>query len=292
MNERDPIEPQPPVEGDYLPPATQPQPQPQRARKRAGGLGAVATALAVLAAKIKAVLALLLQFKFVLLGIKLFASSWTFLLSLWIYVMLFGWRLGIVIVFVLLAHELGHYYAYRAYGLAVRLPVFVPLFGAYTAGGMAPELEHDAYIALAGPATGLGLAAVCLAIANVTGDSFWYACADVSAFLNLLNMMPVLPFDGGRAIGAVWPPLWIGGIALFIAAAIFMHIPMFFILILALMGLPAMIPALRGIPDPRAATMSSAARARVGVLYVATALALIVVLGQSHAQMPQGSGLL
>jgi Zn-dependent protease len=284
MNPPDPTGPQPPVEGEYLPPS-----QPQNKRKRAGGIGAIATALAVLAAKFKVLLALLLQFKFVLLGVKLLASSWTFLLSLWIYVLFFGWRLGIVIVFVLLAHELGHYYAYRAYGLAVRLPVFLPLFGAYTAGALAPELEQDAYIALAGPATGLGLAAACLGVAISTGDKFWYACADVSAFLNLLNMMPVLPFDGGRVVGAIWPPLWIVGIALFVAAAIFFHIPIFFIAILAIMGLPAMIPALRGAPDPRAATMSAAARTRVGALYVATAFALIVVLGQAHVQMPRGS---
>ena len=52
---------------------------------------------------------------------------------------------------VLLAHELGHYFAFRAYGLPVRLPAFVPLLGAFTAGAPPENLEHDAYIALAGP---------------------------------------------------------------------------------------------------------------------------------------------
>jgi Zn-dependent protease len=281
MNEHDPIEPQQPVEGEYLPPQ-----QPRKRTAAARGVGTIAAALAALALKFKAVLALLLQFKFVLLGVKLFSLSWTFLLSLWFYVLFFGWRLGVVIILVLLAHELGHYYAYRAYGLAVRLPVFVPFMGAFTAGAVAPELEQDAYIALAGPLTGLALAGACLGVALSTNDRFWYACADVSAFLNLANMLPVLPFDGGRVIGAVWPPLWIAGILLFVVAAIAWHVPLIFILFFALLGLPAMLPALRGSPDPRAARMTGAARARVGFWYVATCLALMLVLGESHVRLP------
>ena len=58
----------------------------------------------------------------------------------------------------LLAHELGHYFAFRAYGLPVRLPSFIPLLGAFTAGAPPENLEHDANIALAGPLTGLALA--------------------------------------------------------------------------------------------------------------------------------------
>jgi Zn-dependent protease len=285
MDQHDPIEPNRPVEGEYLPP---PPPQPRKRTAAARGIGTIAAALAALAVKFKALLAILLQFKFVLVGVKLLSISWTFLLSLWFYVLFFGWRLGIVIVLVLLAHELGHYYAYRAYGLPVRLPIFVPFMGAFTAGAVAPELEHDAYIALAGPVTGLALAAACLGVGISTEDRFWYACADISAFLNLANMLPVLPFDGGRVIGAVWPPLWIAGILLFVGAAIVWHVPLIFILFFALMGLPAMLPALRGAPDPRSARMSGVARARVGFWYVATSLALLVVLGQAHGRFPQG----
>ena len=106
----------------------------------------------------------LFKFKFLLLvGAKLLGVSWTFLLSLWIYVVIFGWQLAVVVMLLLLAHELGHYFAFRAYGLPARLPAFVPLLGAFTAGAAPQDLEQDAYIALAGPLTGLGLAAVCFA---------------------------------------------------------------------------------------------------------------------------------
>ena len=215
-------------------------------------------------------------------GAKLIGFSWTFLLSLWVYVLIFGWKLAAVVMLLLLAHELGHYFAFRAYGLPARLPAFIPLFGAFTAGTAPQDLEQDAYIALAGPLVGLGLAAVCYAIGDATQDRFWFACADLSAFLNLFNMIPVPPFDGGRIIGALWPPLWILGFALFVAFAILLHIPILFVAIIGLLGLPAIIAAWRGHVDPRAARMTLGARVRVSLWYLATLLGLFFVMAQSH----------
>ncbi|HVR45072.1 MAG TPA: site-2 protease family protein [Candidatus Binatia bacterium] len=259
----------------YLPPSSEPEPEsPVPARRRArGGIGAVLAAM----------LAFALKFKFLLLfGAKLIGVSWTFLLSLWIYVVIFGWKLAVVVMLLLLAHELGHYFAFRAYGLPARLPAFVPMLGAFTAGAPPEDLEQDAYIALAGPLTGLGLAAVCYAVGQATQDRFWYACADLSAFLNLFNMIPMPPFDGGRIIGALWPPLWIIGFALFVAFAIFFHIPILFVAIIGLLGLPAMLAAWRGHVDPRAERMTFAARLRVSVWYLATLLGLFFVMAQAH----------
>jgi len=195
-----------PVEGEYLAPAQVQDPQQgAQRRRRAGGLGTIAAGLGVLALKFKALLAVLLNFKFVLIGAKLFAVSWTFILSLLFYIAAFGWRIGVVLVLLIGAHELGHYFAYRAYGLPVRAPVFVPFLGAYTAGAL-----------------------------------------------------------------------------LFVAAAFWLGVPIIFVLLIALLGLPAMIAALRGHTDPRAAAMTNAARARVGVWYLATVLGLIYIVGQSH----------
>jgi Zn-dependent protease len=263
----------------YLPPQS-PEPeaeQPKIARRR-GGIGAILAAAA----------AFFVKFKFLLLiGAKLIGISWTFLLSLWVYIVIFGWKLAAVVMLLLLAHELGHYFAFRAYGLPVRLPSFVPLLGAFTAGTPPDDLEQDAYIALAGPLVGLGLAAVCYALGEATGDRFWYACADLSAFLNLFNMIPMPPFDGGRIIGALWPPLWIVGFALFAALAVLLHIPILFVAIIGLLGLPAMIAAWRGHVDPRALRMTFNARLRVSLWYLGTVLGLFFVMAQSHAGAAQ-----
>ncbi|HTU81681.1 MAG TPA: site-2 protease family protein [Candidatus Acidoferrales bacterium] len=262
----------------YLPPPSEGEPSPPRVESRKRGAGGTIGAAGA------AILAFLLKFKVLLLvGLKLLAPMWTFLLSLWIYVALFGWKLAVVLMFVLLAHELGHYFAFRAYGLPVRLPSFVPLFGAFTAGAPPEDLEHDAYIALAGPLTGLGLAAACYFVAGQTNDRFWYACADVSAFLNLFNMIPMPPFDGGRIVGALWPPLWFVGFALFVVFSVFFHIPLLFVVIIGVLGLPSILATIRGRVDPRAANMTLAARLRVSVWYLATLVGLLWVMAQSHA---------
>lgn len=187
------------------PPLPQGSPQSGQRQQRgkiARSIGAIATAIGVLLLKFKTLLVLLLQFKWVLLLVKLFASSWTLILSLWLYMVAFGWRFGLVFVLLILAHELGHYAAFRAYGLPVRLPVFVPLLGAFTAGAQPKNPEDSAYIALAGPLVGFGLAAACYALGAALHGRFWYAAAAVGAFLNLFNMIPVPPFDGGRVVFA------------------------------------------------------------------------------------------
>jgi len=262
---------------DYLPPQPENEPPPKNVTKRQPARGTIGAVLAT-------ALAFLVKFKFVLLvGLKFLAPLWTFLLSLWIYIVVFGWRIAVVLMFVLLAHELGHYFAFRAYGLSVRLPQFVPLLGAFTAGAPPDDLEHDAYIALAGPLVGLGLAAACYAVAATTNDRFWFACADLSAFLNLFNMIPTPPFDGGRIVAALWPPLWIAGFVLFVGLAIWIHIPILFVLIIGLLGMPTMVSAWKGHVDPRAERMTFPARVRVSVWYLATLLGLFYVMAQSHA---------
>ena len=266
---------------EYLPPPSGPEPEsPKPAQRRRTGIGALLAAIA----------AFLLKFKLLFfVGAKLFAISWTFLLSLWVYVVIFGWKLAVVVMLLLLAHELGHYFAFRAYGLPARLPAFVPLLGAFTAGAAPADLEQDAYISLAGPLVGLGLAAVCFAIGSRTNDRFWFACADLSAFLNLFNMIPMPPFDGGRIIGALWPPLWILGFAVFVAFAIFMHVPILFVVIIGVLGLPAMLAAWRGHADPRAEHMTFGARVRVSLWYLGTLLGLFFVMAQSHLIATPGS---
>jgi Zn-dependent protease len=265
---------------DYLPPPASDEPSPKPAGRRSGLVGTAGAAI----------LAFVLKFKLVLLvGLKLLAPSWTFLLSLWIYVVIFGWRIAVAIMLLLLGHELGHYVAFRAYGLPVRLPSFVPLLGAFTVGSRPENLEDDANIALAGPVAGLALAAICYAVGIATNSRFWLACADLSAFLNLFNMIPMPPFDGGRIISALWPPLWILGFLLFIGFAIFFHLPILFVAIIGILGLPAMLAAWKGRVDPRAAAMTFSARLRVSVWYLATLLGLFFLLGRAHAGAALGS---
>ena len=257
-------------EGEYLPP----DPKKERAKKVAEGIGAAGLGIGALLLKFKALLVFFsLPKLFILLK---FGGS--LFLSLGVYALAFGWRFGLVLVLMLAVHEFGHYVTIRGYGLPARLPMFIPFVGAYTVGGVPESLEHDAYIALAGPLTGLGAAAICFGFGFETHSAFWYMAAYVGAFLNLFNMIPVLPFDGGRIAGALSPVLWIGGFVIFIVLAITLHMSLFFVLLFGVLALPSAIAAWRGHRDPRFATMTSAGRVRVALWYLFTLFALFYLM--------------
>lgn len=276
-------------EGEYL----SPDPNAERNEgNRAKGIGAGVVGAGLILAKFgaafKALFAGLGFFKLYWL-VKILATTWPFFLSLGIYVMFYGWRMAIIIIFALLVHEIGHYIAFRNYGLKVKLPVFIPLLGAYTAGERPEKLEDDAYIALAGPLIGLVFATACYWMGVTTHDSFWTAAAYVSAFLNLFNMIPTPPFDGGHIIGALSPAVWIGGFAAFIVAALYFHINPIFVIIIGVMGLPAIVRAMRGYVDPRAHTIDAAGKLRVGAWYLATLFGLIWCMSlAAHLAAPFG----
>ena len=94
-------------------------------------------------------------------------------------------------------------------GLKVDLPVFLPGLGAYVRWySMGVSLEDLSGIALAGPFFGLLVAIVCGGIARALGESpvtggLFSALAHVSAWLNLMNLIPVFGLDGAQATYAL-----------------------------------------------------------------------------------------
>jgi len=262
------------VEGQYEPPAA----SPQRASGPAKAAGGVAVGLALLIAKFKGVLLLLLNLKW-LFYFKYFLSfGFTFLFSLWLYVLLFGWKFGLVFLLMIAAHEFGHFVAFRNYGLPVKLPTFVPLLGAFTAGSMPRNAEQSAYIALAGPLTGLGVSAVCYGFGIYTHEKFWLAAAYLGAFINLFNMVPVPPFDGGGIAAVFSPRIWIYGFGAFIIAALLLHMPLLFVLLLALIGLPRALAGFKGHYDPAYYAVPPLQRTMVGLWYLGTAFGLVYLM--------------
>jgi Zn-dependent protease len=281
------------AEGEYLPP----EQRQQRAQNTAKSIGAAGAGIAVLLAKFKGLLLLLLNFKWLFVLLKVFTYGGSFFLSLILYAMFWGWKFALVFVLMILAHEMGHYVTIRNYGLPARLPMFIPFIGAYTLGGVPESLEHDAYIALAGPLTGLGVSAVCFAYGVQTHEPFWYMAANVGAFLNLFNMIPALPFDGGRVAGALSPIIWVFGFVAFLGLALALHLPLFFVLLFGLFALPSAFIGWRAARhgaasvDPRYATMAPAGRVRVAIWYLVTLGALFYLMTISHVQLPHNGAL-
>jgi len=140
-----------------------------------------------------------------------------------IYWALYGAKFGIGLAVLILVHELGHFIAVRRRGLSADLPMFIPGFGAYVrwnAAGVTAATR--AFVSLAGPLAGALGAAVCAFLWMQTQDRLWIGLASFSAFINVLNLIPVWTLDGGQAMVAVNRAGRIGiGIAAVLFAAFF-----------------------------------------------------------------------
>jgi len=146
---------------------------------------------------------LLLKGKFFLSLLKL-----KFLLSFagfaGIYWALYGFKFGFGLAALILLHELGHYIEVRRRGLSADLPMFIPGFGAYvrwSAAGVTADTR--ALVSLAGPLAGAIGAALCALLWLQTRDGLWMGLASFSAFINLMNLIPVWTLDGAQAMAAI-----------------------------------------------------------------------------------------
>ena len=194
-----------PVEGTYIAPGGQ-----AAGWKRAGS---VAAGLGLLLTKAKTILAVLLGAKWFLIGAKLLGSSLSFVVSVWFYALFFGWKFAFVFTLLILVHECGHAIFMRAFGVPASLPYFIPGFGALITIKERPaSVLAEAYIALGGPLVGSLAALACFAYGELTGEQFWIAAAYTGFFLNLFNLFPVMPLDGGRIAGAISPRIWLFGL--------------------------------------------------------------------------------
>ena len=158
--------------------------------KRLGPFGPVA----VLAAKAKTALLALSKLKF-LLSLAAFVG---------IYWAAFGAKFGIGFAVLILIHEMGHFIDVKRRGLPAEMPVFLPGLGAYVKWkALGVSTETRAAVSLAGPFAGWIASMICLAIWWKTGDALWAGLARVSAWLNVLNLIPVWILDGGTAANAL-----------------------------------------------------------------------------------------
>ncbi|HTU77704.1 MAG TPA: site-2 protease family protein [Solirubrobacteraceae bacterium] len=189
--------------------------QPVRSlRKRIGSaLAAVGALLAKFGAALKALLV-------ALPNLKLFVTAGTALVSVAAYSLFFGWEFAAGFVALLFVHEMGHVIALRREGIKASAPMFVPFMGAAIfSRSLGENALAEARVGLAGPILGsIGAAAVAV-VGELTGSSLLIALAYFGFFINLFNLLPVVPLDGGRAAAAMSPWMWFGGFGVLVALA-------------------------------------------------------------------------
>jgi Zn-dependent protease len=143
---------------------------------------------------------------------KFLTTSLSMLISIGAYALIWGWSFAVGFVALLFIHEMGHYIQLRREGVRPSGMVFIPFLGAAVGtrslGGSALA---EARVGLAGPILGSLACLVPVALWLTTDEPFWQALAFTGFFLNLFNLVPVVPLDGGRAMAAMAPWMWFVG---------------------------------------------------------------------------------
>ncbi|TAL27722.1 MAG: site-2 protease family protein [Alphaproteobacteria bacterium] len=173
----------------------------------------------------------------------------TMLISIAAYAHSFGWLFSAGIVLLILVHEMGHYIAARQRGLKVGAPTFIPFVGAWIDMKDKPHnVETEAYVGLAGPLVGtLGALAVYYA-ARHYDSTFLLALSYTGFMLNLFNLIPMSPLDGGRITAVLSPRIWLLGAPLLVGLYFWNHNPL--IILIGLFAWPQLVRAWRY--DPKA----------------------------------------
>jgi Zn-dependent protease len=216
--------------------------------------------------------------------IKLLTTSGSMLVSVAAYALIWGWKFAAGFVALLFIHEMGHVLQLRREGIKASAPMFIPFLGAYVGMKEMPkDAAAEARVGLAGPVLGSAGALIPLALWQITGDVFWEALAFVGFFLNLFNLLPVLPLDGGRAMAALSPWMWCVGYGLLIAATAFFPSPI--MLLILLFGGMETLRRWRARKTPEAQEyhrVTGRQRALVAAVYLGLALALAVGMHETH----------
>jgi Zn-dependent protease len=195
-------------------------------RKRlSSALAAVAAVVAKFFAAIKGLLLLVPK-------LKLLTTSGTALVSVAAYSLFWGWTFAAGFVVLLFVHEMGHVIQLRREGIKATAPMFIPFMGAViSAKSLGENALAEARVGLAGPVLGTLGAAACLAIGEAANSDLLRALAYVGFLLNLFNLLPVVPLDGGRAMAAMAPWMWFLGLGALVALLLVVPNPILLIIV-------------------------------------------------------------
>jgi len=218
------------------------------------------------------------------LGLLAGALKWktlaTMLLSIGAYALEWGWVFAAGFVLLIFVHEMGHAIALRREGIPAGAPVFIPFVGAFVAmHGQPRDAGVEARVAMAGPITGSLAAWAVLGAGLAWQQPLLVALGHTAVLLNLFNLVPVPPLDGGRIAGAFTRSYWIAGYVVGGGALLLTRSPL--LLIVLIVGLFTLVRRWRD-PVPGYDALPARQRAMIGLAYAALVVALLVTLPLDH----------
>jgi Zn-dependent protease len=208
---------------------------------------------------------------------KLALTAGTMLVSIWAYSLVFGWPYAAGFVLLILVHEMGHFLAARQRGLDVGAPTFIPFVGAWIQLKEVPHnAEMEAYVGLAGPLAGTVGSIVCFLAGRYFDIPLLLALSYAGFFINLFNLVPLSPFDGGRITSVLSPRIWLVGAPLLVA--MFLWRPSPILIVMAILAAPQVMAAFRYDPRSPQNALYYATSTQTKLVYGALYLGLVAFL--------------
>jgi len=237
----------------------------------------------------------LLKFKSLLFLAKFGTAGISALVSIGFYALLFGWPFAIGLVLMLFIHEMGHALVMKLKGIPVGSMIFIPMLGAAVMMNQMPKNAKDeAEVGIAGPIAGALAASFCLYVAQSQPHTVWAPLAYFGFFMNLFNLIPIVPFDGGRVLAAIDRRIWIVGFVALLGYQIWLWMNGNFypwLLIFVVMAAFQLFSRSRTPDSPEARAyyeVPLTARITLSVLYFGLAAVLFIGMSMAHALMGRG----
>ncbi len=253
--------------------------------KAGGGAG-----VGILGVLIKFGVTILAGLKYAFAFLK-FGSLLSIVISLVVYGVAFGWAFGVGIIFLLFLHEMGHVLVLKAKGVPASAPIFIPLMGAFVAmKGMPRNAKDEAEIGIAGPILGTVAALLCL-IPHFMGSQsgLWPTLAYFGFFINLFNLIPVSPLDGGRIVGAISRKAWIVGLIVLVGLLI-VRFNLFLLLIVVLSAVTVYNQFRHAAQLQSYYQVPLGTKIFISLAYFGLAIFLVLIMFYAQSLVPLGAG--
>ena len=217
-------------------------------------------------------------------GLVKFKTLATMLLSIGAYAVEWGWLFAAGFVLLIFVHEMGHAVAMRLEGIPAGAPVFIPFVGAFIAMQDQPrDAAVEARVAMAGPVAGSLAAWVTLWAGVELELPLLLALGHTAVLINLFNLVPVSPLDGGRVVMAFTRGYWVIGYAIGIGALVVTRSPI--LLIVLLVGLWSLVQRWRH-AAPGYDALTPRQRRLIAPAYAALIVALVATLSVGATDSP------
>ena len=251
-------------------------------QKRAGWLAGLLAFAGLVLGKLKFLAIFLLKFK----GIAATAIS-TGVTAL-IYAQVFGWMFGVGIVLLILVHEFGHLVVARVIGLPATLPIMIPFLGAFVSMKQNPRsVAQESQMAIGGPVLGTVAAGLCylgyLAAPTSHYGRLLLGLAYFGFLINLFNLIPVTPLDGGRVLSLLSRWFNVAGLAIAVGLLFFGGLNSPVLLLVVLFGAFSTWQRFRSSQaNPAYYEVTPQAKWVIGSLYLALLLGLALGFEYTH----------